>query len=257
MKKNRGYQYNFSEMLHRQMYDLRGRERKAKTIIAVLSDFLNSDLKSLSVLDIGSSTGIIANYLSKYFGKVVGIDIDKNAIAYAKNNFKKDNLQFAISDSMNMDYPDNIFDVVICAHVYEHTPDAHRLMQEIRRVLKPGGICYFAAGNRLNINEPHYNLPLLSIIPRQLAHIYIRASGRGVFYYEKHLSYWGLRKLVRNFELIDYTKKIIDSPNCFHAQYMLQPGTKKAKLAKLIMHNAYWLCPSYLWLLQKTARSAW
>jgi ubiquinone/menaquinone biosynthesis C-methylase UbiE len=87
-------------------------------MVAVLSDYLRSDFKSFSVLDIGSSTGIIANYLSKYFGKVVGIDIDKNAIAYARNNFKKDNLQFAISDSINMDYPDNSFDVVICAHVY-------------------------------------------------------------------------------------------------------------------------------------------
>jgi len=44
MKENRGYQYNFSEMLHRQMYDVMGRERKAKTMIAVLSYFINSDL---------------------------------------------------------------------------------------------------------------------------------------------------------------------------------------------------------------------
>ncbi len=36
MKKNRGYQYNFSEILHKQMYDQRGRERKAKTIVTVL-----------------------------------------------------------------------------------------------------------------------------------------------------------------------------------------------------------------------------
>ena len=85
------------------MSDSQGREKKAKTIVAVLSDYLRSDLKPFSVLDIGSSTGIIANYLSKYFGKVVGIDIDKNAIAYAKNNFKKENLAFYISDSMDID----------------------------------------------------------------------------------------------------------------------------------------------------------
>jgi hypothetical protein len=30
MKKNRGYQYNFSEMLHPQMYDVKGREKKQK-----------------------------------------------------------------------------------------------------------------------------------------------------------------------------------------------------------------------------------
>ena len=80
MKKNREYQINFSEMLHRQMYDIRGSERKANIMIAVLRDFFMSDLKSLSVLDIGSSTGIIANYCSNYFGKVIGIDIDEAAI---------------------------------------------------------------------------------------------------------------------------------------------------------------------------------
>lgn len=257
MVKIREYQYGFSEMLRRAMYDREARERKAQTMVAVLSDFLQSDFQSLSILDIGSSTGIIANYLSKYFGKVVGIDIDEPAIEFARVNFKKDNLEFAIGDAMNMDYPENKFDVVMCAHVYEHVPDTNRLIREIYRILKPGGVCYFAAGNRLNVNEPHYNLPLLSVVPRPLAHVYIKLSGKSKFYYEKHLSYWGLKKLVCNFELIDYTKKIIENPQFFHAEYMIRHGTIKAKLAKLIVHYAYWLCPSYIWLLRKKTRSAW
>ena len=60
----RRYQRNFSEMLPEAMYDREGRERKARTMVAVLSDFIGSDFQSLSVLDIGSSTGFIANYLS-------------------------------------------------------------------------------------------------------------------------------------------------------------------------------------------------
>ena len=257
MNKNGAYQRNFSEILPETMFDLEGRERKAQTMVAVLSDFLGSNLQSFSVLDVGSSTGIIANYLSKYFGKVLGIDIDKNAIAYAMNNFKKDNLQFAISDSMNMNYPDNSFDVVICAHVYEHVPDADRLMAEIHRVLKPDGVCYFSAGNRLRVKEPHYNLPFLSVMPRSFAHRYMRITGKGKFYYEKHLSYWGLKKLIRNFERIDYTKRIIENPELFYAEYMIKHGTMKSALARLIVNYAYWMCPSYIWLLRKTARFAW
>lgn len=233
------------------MYDRKARERKAKTMVVVLSDFFEPGLRSLSVLDVGSSTGIIANYLSRYFGKVVGIDIDEPAIEFAGDNFEKDNLKFAVGDSMNMDYPENMFDVVICAHVYEHVPDANTLMEEIYRVLKPGGVCYFAAGNRLNVREHHYNLPFLSVIPRPLAHVYIKASGKGTFYYEKHLTYWGLKKLVCNFELIDYTKKVIENPKLFHADYMIKHNTKKARLAKLIVNYAYCLCPSYIWLLRK------
>jgi ubiquinone/menaquinone biosynthesis C-methylase UbiE len=251
MIKNRGYQYNFSEMLHEQMYNVKGRERKAKTMIAVLSDFINSDLKSLSALDVGSSTGIIANYCSNYFCKVIGIDIDEAAVQFANDTHKKDNLKFIKSDSMAMDFQESEFDVAICAHVYEHVPDAQKLMQEIYRVLKPGGVCYFSAGNRLNINEAHYNLPFLSIIPRPLAHIYIRAAGKADFYYEKHLSYWGLKNLVRTFKVIDYTGNVIGNPDLFHAGYMIQKRSKKARLAKLIVNYAYFLCPTYIWLLQK------
>ena len=54
-------------------YDIPSRERKARTLVAVLEDFIKSPLKKLNVLDIGASTGIIDNYLSSYFGRIVGV----------------------------------------------------------------------------------------------------------------------------------------------------------------------------------------
>ena len=177
------YQYNFSEMHRDAMYNRRSRERKAKTMVSVLQDYFNTDLKFLTLLDVGSSTGLVANYLAKCFGEVVGIDIDHPAVEYAKATHKKDNLVFIQADSLNIDMPESYFDAVICAQVYEHVPDAAMMMDEIHRLLKPGGVCYFAAGNRLNILESHYHLPFLSVIPRPLAHIYIRWAGRGKFYY--------------------------------------------------------------------------
>ena len=71
------------------------------------------------------------------------------------------------------------------------------MMEEIRRVLTPGGVCYFAAGNRLTLMEPHYHLPLLSILPKTIGHIYVRLAGKANSYYETHLIIWGLRRLQR------------------------------------------------------------
>ena len=251
MAQTRGYQFDYSKILSEAMYDREAREKKAKTMLAVFRDYFKSELKPFSVLDIGCSTGFIANQLATYFGRVVGIDIDKPAIDFAKHQFVRDNLDFFNSDSLKMRFSENTFDVVVCAHIYEHVPDTGLLLDEIYRVLKPGGACYFAAGNRINFMEPHYHLPFLSMLPRPLAHIYVRASRRGNFYYEKHLTYWGLKRLVGKFGRIDYTRKIIQHPERYAADYMLGPNTLKAGIARFIAEHAYALCPTFIWLLQK------
>ena len=251
MTAERSYQQNFSDLHAGAMYDDEGRSRKARTIVAVLNDFFATGLRSLSLLDIGASTGIVDNHLADHFAAVVGIDIDQPAISFANRHHNKANLNFMLGDAMNLAFRDSSFDVIVCAQIYEHMPDSKRLMSEVHRVLKPGGICYFSAGNRLNIIEPHYRLPFLSVIPRPLAHAYLRLSGRGRFYYEKHLSYWGLRKLVRRFEMHDYTAKIVSNPRLFHAEYMIRPDSIKGKIGRFVVHFAYSLCPGYIWLLRK------
>lgn len=247
----RGYQYGFSST-GTAMYDVRGREKKARTMVAVLEDFLGRDrLQSLSLLNVGGSAGIIDNYLADHFAEVIGLDIDAPAVAYAQANFTKANLSFVVGDALNLQYGDQSFDVVISSHVYEHVPDAGRMLAELYRVLKPGGVCYFAAGNRIMWNEPHYNLKLLSVMPRWLAHHYIRAAGKAPFYHEKHYTYWGLRKLVGKFAVHDYTAKVIAEPQRFGTDYMIRPGSWQARCAALVANHLTWLCPGYIWVLQK------
>ncbi len=254
LERQRGYQTNFSELCARAMYDVEGRERKAKTMAAVLQDFLRCDTRQLSLLDIGSSTGVIADYLARHFRTVIGIDIDSPAVLAAQTRYSRPNVGFVLGDGMRLPFPDETFDVVICAQIYEHVPNARLLVAEIHRVLKPGGACYFAAGNRLMFMEPHYRLPLLSVLPRPLAHLYIRLSGRGQFYYERHLTYWGLRRLVQDFEVVDYTRRIVGEPARFHAEYMIRPNTLQGRAARLLLDTAYWLSPGYIWVLRRRPR---
>ncbi len=250
----RGYQHDFSDK-GTAMFDEKGRERKARTMIAVLQDYLEVSLSNSTVLNVGGSAGFIDYYLSKHFKSVVSIDIDEKAITHAKNNFSNENLKFEIGDAMNLQYIDETFDVVIATQIYEHVPDAHTMIKEIHRVLKPGGACYFAAGNRLMWNEPHYNLPLLSVVPRPMAHLYLRLSGKGNYYYEKHLSYWGLKKLTRRFTIHDYTKALIDNPVKFGVEYMIRPESAKARVAAILAKYFMWIVPGYIWILGKNESS--
>lgn len=250
MKQDREYQYEFSASSPA-MRDKEGRERKAVTMISILQDHLDVPLQHLRALDVGASTGIIDNYLAHYFGSVIGIDIDTEAIDYATRLSKQENLYFHNGDAMQLQAHDESIDVVICSQVYEHVPNASKMMDEIFRVLRPGGICYFSASNRLMWNEPHYNLPLLSAIPRSLAHWYIRLSGKALRYHEVHLSYWGLKSLVKKFNIVDYTPEIISKPEKYGITYMLQHNSMKLHLARFMTEYAYWLVPGYIWLLQK------
>jgi ubiquinone/menaquinone biosynthesis C-methylase UbiE len=246
----RGYQLNFAAS-SAAMFDVEGRQRKARTMVAVLGDFLARPLGELRLLNVGGSAGIIDNHLAGHFQAVVGVDIDVPAIVHADRSFRKHNLSFAAADALALPFPEGSFDAAVCSQVYEHVPDAQRMIDDIFRVLAPGGVCYFAASNRFRWEEPNYGLPLLSAIPRPLAHRYVRWFGRAERYHELHYSYWGLRRLVRRFRLHDYTRRMIQEPEKFGVDYMLPPSAVKTRVARLVAKFAHWLTPGYIWLLEK------
>ncbi|MCL2819350.1 MAG: class I SAM-dependent methyltransferase [Oscillospiraceae bacterium] len=248
---NYEYQYNYSDD-YDLLYNESERGVKAKKVLSVLQDYLGVTF-DMKILDVGCSTGIQTAMIGCHFKEVIGIDIDKNAIKYAKKNYEKDSIKFILADSMNIPFQDCIFDVVLCTHVYEHVPDSIRLLYEINRVLKPGGICYFAAANKYNLDifEPHYKLPFLSWLPKSLANRYIRLSGKADLYYENLYSFSKLRKITSSFERIDYTKKILTYPDLFNATDMLKTGTIKQKLSLIACDYLYFLLPTYIWILKK------
>lgn len=233
-----------------QMYDEKSRKEKGKRIVLTLSDYFGKkELKNKVVLDVGASTGIIDNVIADHVKKLVGTDIDQGAIAFAKKQFKKNNLIFKTEDAMKLTFKDNSFDVVICTHVYEHVPNADKLFREIYRVLKPGGVCYLAAINALWPMEPHYDLPFLSYVPKSLANIYIRVKGKKE-YYETPVTYWGLMKLTNKFERLDYTQKILMNPKKFGYSSLILSQIPRFLLTIASIISKY-IAPTTFWLLVK------
>ena len=232
------------------MFDAATRGQKARKAVAILQDHRPA-LGALDLLEIGCSAGYGTVVYAEAFRSVTGIDIDEPAVRHATASNARPNIRYLVMDSQSTGFPDACFDAVVCTHIYEHVPDASRLMQEIHRLLRPGGVCFFSAGNRLSWMEPHYRLPLLSVLPKFMADRYLRLLGRGSSYYENHLTYWGLKRLVSEFELIDYTIKAVEDPVRFHAGEVVRPGSLQQKLSRLALFSAYWACPTYLWLLKK------
>jgi 2-polyprenyl-3-methyl-5-hydroxy-6-metoxy-1,4-benzoquinol methylase len=242
---------SYSKRFPDAVYNEGQRQQKARKILAVLSDFLSRPLDGLRVLDLGCATGIIANSMAPQFRTMIGTDIDMAALAFA-NSTKGANALFLPADALHIPFRDEAVDIVICAHVYEHVRDPKKLMREIWRVLQNKGVCFFSAGNGLQWIEPHYGLPLLSVLPRFLAHVYLRLLRRGLHYDEKHLTYWGLLRLVSNFQVFDYTTRIIQNPEKYSATELCSSGSLRQKFALLLCRLAYGLVPTYIFLLKKT-----
>jgi ubiquinone/menaquinone biosynthesis C-methylase UbiE len=77
-------------------------------------------------------------------------------------------------------FPDASFDVVTSYQTLEHVTDVRASLEEMLRVLRPGGVLYLRAPDYASFFEPHYRLPFLPCMNRRLATMYLRLLRRPV-----------------------------------------------------------------------------
>jgi SAM-dependent methyltransferase len=100
-----------------------------------------ADARGLRVLEIGCGLGTDGAQFAKAGADYTGVDLTEAAIELARKRFELFGLpgEFRIADAENLEFPDQSFDVVYSHGVLHHTPDVNAAVQEIHRVLKPGG----------------------------------------------------------------------------------------------------------------------
>lgn len=107
--------------------------------IPAAANFANT--RGLKVLEIGCGLGTDGAQFAKAGADYTGVDLTNAAIELARKRFELFGLtgKFQVADAENLDFPDESFDVVYSHGVLHHTPDIDAAVQEIHRVLKPGG----------------------------------------------------------------------------------------------------------------------
>lgn len=126
-----------------------------------LYDFAGKFAKNKRVLDVGTGYGFGADYLfQKGAKKVTAIDIDKDAIQYAKKTFDKENMDFRTMDATKMHFPQKHFDLVVALEVIEHLPkDKHAIfLKRVKEILDVGGVLVLSTPNKL-VNSPNSDIP--------------------------------------------------------------------------------------------------
>jgi SAM-dependent methyltransferase len=235
------------------LHDPASRERRARRIVSILKERGVTDIGNSTALDIGCAAGLITLALATDFRRIVGVDRDADAIACAAGrNSATRTAYFLVASGEALPFVNDCFDAVICNHVYEHVENAAKLMGEIRRVLAPGGVCYFAAGHTLQLIEPHYRLPFLSWLPRSLASRYLRASGRGTEYRERFVPPWRIKDLFSEFARWELVSSVMlrDPERFALAEGPLRHGWVR-RLLRVAPALAARLAPTYICLLWK------
>lgn len=107
------------------------------------------------------------------------------------------------ADICNLPFADNSYDLILCNHVLEHIPDDTKAMQELYRVLKPGGMGIFQIPQDLSRAETFEDDSITD--PKERARIFgqydhVRVYGRDYFDKLRNIGFTVVEE--------DYTQKI-------------------------------------------------
>jgi len=94
------------------------------------------DLKGKRVLEVGCGNGRISLLLASKADQLIAIDPDKLKIEEAKA--RGVGVEFYVGSGENLDFPDNVFDVIIFTLSLHHQ-DSEQALKEAKRVFKEGG----------------------------------------------------------------------------------------------------------------------
>jgi ubiquinone/menaquinone biosynthesis C-methylase UbiE len=184
-----------------------------------------SDLKGKKLLDLGSGWGFFLVPANAHGAIVFGIDPKKERVKISKMRLAMHGIDANLFSGIgeNLPFKDDTFDVIHCSSVLEHVQDPPKVIDEMIRILKPGGICKIYAPNYLFPYDAHYRLFWIPFLPRTIAKLYLRLRGRPISYLNElnwttYFSiYRHLQKL--NVEIINLQEEVIRNPKLIKSRW--------------------------------------
>lgn len=187
-----------------------GQDQRWRRFVAVKA----GDPKGGWVLDLATGTGDIASLMEKEHPTAchIGADFSINMLLEAKKRFASQDIVWHASDANALPYKDNSFESVTFGYLLRNVDDSLKVLQEIRRVLKPGGrvVCLDTTPPTKNILYPfirfyfRFGIPILGrmIASDEAAYSYLTGSTMDFHKAEE------LADIFRNagFAAVDYKK---------------------------------------------------
>ena len=91
------------------------------------------------------------------------------------------------ASALQLPFSNHSFDLIIIQDVIEHLTNISDFYSEVKRILKTNGMIYLSTPNKLSIfnffNDPHFGLPIVSILKRESIKKYFLKHFRKDDYY--------------------------------------------------------------------------
>lgn len=114
------------------------------------------DVKGKKVLDIGCGDGVLSFFFAKAGAEVVGVDNEEYGLQYAQENLDRENKKyknltyaFVNTSAYTLPFEEGSFDFVVCSEVIEHVQEPEKMIAEMARVTKKGGVCILTTPHRI------------------------------------------------------------------------------------------------------------
>lgn len=115
-----------------------------------LIDELKIDPKATAALEVGCGGGFLTEEIARMGFATTGVDPSEKSVRVAADHARQSGLdiRYLTGAGESLPFEDRSFGAVFCCDVLEHVRDLPRVISEISRVLKPGGVFYYDTLNR-------------------------------------------------------------------------------------------------------------
>jgi SAM-dependent methyltransferase len=104
-----------------------------------------AEIKYKDIVEIGCGRGGGLAYITKNFSpaSAIGVELDKQAVAFCNRHYTTDNIIFLHGDAQNLSLENNSCDIVVNVESSHRYPDMTAFLGEVSRILRPNGYFLF------------------------------------------------------------------------------------------------------------------
>lgn len=157
------------------------------------------------VLDIACGTGygchMVAKDRKREVHEIIGVDVDQETILYANREYNHQKVTYIQGDALDPELPEKLglFDTILSFETIEHVQDDQLFMDNLYRMLKPGGRLIlsspFGRGRGMPTSEPFH---VHQLTPKEFEELFTRFSSMEM-YYQRGVTFEKPRDDVRYF----------------------------------------------------------